>query len=237
MNSSAEIDKLATALIAAKKEFLPALKTAYNPHYKSKYVDLAGVTEATDASLAKHDLVLVQSPGGEGQSISVTSRLIHSSGQWIEGTFTLPAATGTRFDAQTACGAVTYARRYSYMGLLGIAPEDDDGNAASGKQEVKQEVRELKPKDIEDIPDDAFFAEPIRELKTTKKTTTAGVNDATGEAAISEGKAKRFWAISLGKGKSKTEIAAALAAKGLSDIKNCPWKGKTYEELVEWAGL
>jgi len=247
MNSSAEIDKLATALIAAKKEFLPALKTAYNPHYKSNYVDLSGVTQATDTALAKHDLVLIQSPG-IGQSISVvsvTSRLMHSSGQWIEGTFEIPATGQSgRLDAQTSCGAVTYARRYSYMGILGIAPEDKDGNDAADRQEVKQEVREVRKSQVEAEvqPDSEFFADDAPPVKknvkyNAERTASSGKSDTGGTDAISEGKAKRFWAIALGAGKSKEEISSALATKGLSDIKLCPWRGDTYTDLCEWAAL
>jgi hypothetical protein len=63
-----------------------------------------------------------------------------------------------------------------------------------------------------------------------------GSMDAQGKDAVSEGKARRFWAIAKSTGKRDEEIKSALGAAGLSDIKNCPYKGETYDRLVEWAG-
>lgn len=138
MKTSESIKTIAPALLAAKKAFKPALKTAENPHFKSKYVDLQSVVDATEDALSLNGLVLLQSPEiSEGDKmVSVVSRLIHISGEWIEGTISLPSGTPTRYDAQTVGSAITYARRYSYMGILGIAPEDDDGSTASGSHAV-----------------------------------------------------------------------------------------------------
>ena len=37
------------------------------------------------------------------------------------------------FDSQSVCGCITYLRRYGLMSAVGIAPDDDDGNAVSGR--------------------------------------------------------------------------------------------------------
>jgi hypothetical protein len=56
---------------------------------------------------------------------------IHESGEKMSaGVLHVPA---TKQDAQGYGSALTYARRYSLMAACGIAPEDDDGNAASNK--------------------------------------------------------------------------------------------------------
>lgn len=135
MNSSENISTLAAALVKAQKAFTPALKQAVNPHFKSKYVDLASAIEAAQPALLENGIAVLQGAAGEisSQSITVTTRLLHSSGEWIEDCLTLPAATRGDFSAQSAGSAITYARRYSYMAILGFAPEDDDGNGASGK--------------------------------------------------------------------------------------------------------
>jgi hypothetical protein len=64
------------------------------------------------------------------RGVSVTTRLIHSSGQWIEfGPLTVPMS---KQDAHGVGSATTYARRYGLSAALGIVADDDDGNAAVG---------------------------------------------------------------------------------------------------------
>jgi hypothetical protein len=132
MNSSTEINELAAALVAAQSEFTPALKTSVNPHFKSKYADLETAISAAQPALLKHGIAVLQGSSGDvlASSISITTRLLHKSGQWIEDTLTLPAANRGNFDAQSVGSAITYGRRYSYMAMLGIAAEDDDGNSS-----------------------------------------------------------------------------------------------------------
>jgi len=65
----------------------------------------------------------------------VTTVFLHESGEtWESGPLHVPAA---KQDPQGYGSALTYARRYSLMAACGIAPEDDDGNAASAP--VKQQ--------------------------------------------------------------------------------------------------
>lgn len=132
MISSNEIDKLAPALVAFQEEVGNPKKTADNPFYKSKYADLDGIINTIRPTLAAHGLCVIQSPEGEGNTAKVTTRIIHSSGQWIEGTLSLTAVKG---DPQGMGSAITYARRYSLAGICGLAQDDDDGNTASGKDE------------------------------------------------------------------------------------------------------
>jgi hypothetical protein len=150
MKTSETIGKLATALAAARKEFRPVLKKSVNPFFKSKYAELSEVIEATSAALSDNGLSVVQTPGHvvllDGTNrVTVESRLVHSSGEWIESGMSLPLS---KFDAQGAGSAITYARRYAYQSIVGVAAEpDDDANAASdtfqksldGKNFTKQE--------------------------------------------------------------------------------------------------
>ncbi len=134
LKTSDEIGELAKALAAARKDFKPVLKDANNPFFKSKYADLAGVIEATSDALSKNGLVVIQSPRLGLNRIAVTTLLAHSSGQWLRDDLELPMS---KFDAQGAGSAITYARRYAYQAIVGVAAEDDDGNAASQKFENK----------------------------------------------------------------------------------------------------
>lgn len=146
MNQSTTIGALAASLAKAQKSFKPAIKDANNPFFKSKYVDLAGAIDAVRDALADNGLALVQSTDA-GDKMVLHTTLLHSSGEWISGTYPI---TAVKTDPQGIGSAVTYARRYSLMALLGIAAEDDDGEAAHGRT-VKVdittgEVRKAQPK-------------------------------------------------------------------------------------------
>jgi hypothetical protein len=129
VNTSAEIDKIAVALVAVQTAMKPAIKDATNPHFKSKYADLASVWEACREPLSKHGIFAGQNVTGDDRTTAVTTRLIHSSGQWIEfGPLVIPL---NKQDAQAVGSATSYARRYSLGAALGIVAEDDDGQAAT----------------------------------------------------------------------------------------------------------
>ena len=122
---------IASALVKAQKGFAPAIKSSTNPHFKSKYVDLAGCVEAVIDSLNANGVMLMQ-PCHESESgVTVETLFIHESGEvFSAGKLHVPAS---KQDPQGYGSALTYARRYSLMAACGIAPEDDDGNAASRK--------------------------------------------------------------------------------------------------------
>lgn len=128
-NEHALLSKIAPALIEAKKEFGKALKDKTNPHFKSKYADLGACLEAVDDALLKHGIALVQQTFESDSGVTVETVFIHSSGQTIRGgKLHVPAS---KHDPQGYGSALTYARRYSLQAACGIAPEDDDGNAAT----------------------------------------------------------------------------------------------------------
>lgn len=121
--------EIAQALCKAQKQFAPALKTATNPHFKSKYVGLDGCVEAVIDALNNNGIYLMQRSHDCDNGVKIETILLHESGEEFSGgVFHVPAS---KHDAQGYGSALTYARRYSLMATCGIAPEDDDGNAAS----------------------------------------------------------------------------------------------------------
>ena len=125
---SPEIDKLAAALSKAQGEVEGAAKDSTNPHFKSRYADLGNVIAAMREPFAKNGLSVHQGPRGTNGDLCLVTRVMHSSGQWIEdGGFPLML---DKANMQGLGSATTYARRYGLMSAAGIAPEDDDGNAA-----------------------------------------------------------------------------------------------------------
>lgn len=129
MNHSEQINELAAALCAAQAEFSAVPKTADNPFFKSKFADLPTVVASAAPILTKHGLAVSQFLGIDGTDDTLTTWLLHKSGQFIAQSMRLHL---TKQDAQGQGSATTYARRYSYMSVLGLVAEaDDDGNAAA----------------------------------------------------------------------------------------------------------
>ena len=117
-----------SAFVKAQTGFAPALKTSTNPHFKSKYADLSACIEAVMDSLNSNGIALVQKTSLDETGVTVETVFIHESGESFSGgPLHVPAA---KQEPQGYGSALSYARRYSLMAACGIAPEDDDGNAA-----------------------------------------------------------------------------------------------------------
>ena len=119
---------LFAALSAAQGEIENASKNAANPHFKSRYADLAEVLNTVRPTFSKHGLSVIQSTEFDGALVSVTTTIAHAEGGYVTAKAScVPAKT----DAQGVGSATTYLRRYSLASCAGIAQEDDDGNAAA----------------------------------------------------------------------------------------------------------
>jgi hypothetical protein len=137
---------IATALVKAQKAFAPALKTATNPHFRTKYADLAACVEAVVDALNANGIALIQRTHDSDNGVAIETLFIHESGETISGGILhVPAS---KQDPQGYGSALTYARRYSLMSACGIAPEDDDGNQAV-KSPAKPAPR-VTPKVVEE---------------------------------------------------------------------------------------
>ncbi len=132
MTHSDNIEAIAKAMIVAQGKMEPARKNSTNPAFRSKYADLAAVVDAVMPSLTAAGIAGVQSASSvadeSGLTVRVESLFLHESGQWIRADLALRP---TKSDPQGVGSAITYGRRYLLLAMAGIAPEDDDGNAAS----------------------------------------------------------------------------------------------------------
>jgi hypothetical protein len=123
------VKNISLALVKAQKAFAPALKTNANPFFKSKYADLTVCIEAVIDALHTNGIALIQRNHDCDNGVKVETILLHESGEEFSGGILhVPAL---KSDPQAYGSALTYARRYSLMATCGIAPEDDDGNAAT----------------------------------------------------------------------------------------------------------
>ena len=136
MQKSDSIAALAAALSKAQGSIRGAVKDSDNPFFKSRYADLASVVEAIRCAFSENGLSYTQviAPS-EKEEVSVETVILHASGEWLScGVLSLPVS---KSDAQGYGSALTYARRYGLSAAAGVAPEDDDGNAAASARPPK----------------------------------------------------------------------------------------------------
>lgn len=132
MRTSDQINELAAAMAKAQGALKPAVKDALNPHYQSKYADIASVWDVCRNALPPNGLTVWQDVTNAESSIAVTTRIIHVSGQWVEfGPLIVPVI---KQDAHGVGSACSYGKRYSLSAAVGVVAEeeDDDGNASTG---------------------------------------------------------------------------------------------------------
>lgn len=122
--TSEAIDQISTALAKAQARISTVGKDAKNPHFKSQYATLAAVREAAIPALNDHGISVLQFPGYLDGRVTLTTRLLHTGGQWIDSTC---SAKSVKDDAQGFGSVVTYLRRYSLAAITGLAQDDDDG--------------------------------------------------------------------------------------------------------------
>jgi hypothetical protein len=128
MKTSESISKIAPALLKAQQAITFASKSATNGHFKSKYADLPSVIDAVKPALNNEGISFIQSgsPSEDGR-LHLTTRLLHTSGEWIEDT---AVAALAKQDPQAFGSAMTYLRRYQLAAMTGIYQDDDDANEA-----------------------------------------------------------------------------------------------------------
>lgn len=192
-NKSDSIVNIAKALVAFNLEVKIIEKDAKNPHFKNDYATLDTIINEVRPLLAKHGLVVMQFPGGDGEHYTLRTMLMHESGEWIESEpLTMKPVKN---DPQGIGSCTTYARRYSLSAMLSLnTGEDDDGEGASRGQGSTQ----------------APTAPPItpRTLTNTNTPSTS-----TGPAAlISDAQIKYCHKIKSDKGISEDDFRTMISA-------------------------
>lgn len=203
--SKVEAATLAGAMALAFGEIDAAMKSANNPHFKSKYADITAVIEAVKPALIKHGLFFTQHPEPSERGVTIETFLHHANGDKLSlGKLYVPA---NKNDAQGFGSALTYARRYALVTAFGVPVEDDDGNAAArtvkrdeprvtDEQVVKVQsllqatgidavnfCRVMRCKDIPDLPASRFDEAVNRLEKKLAEMAKAATNDKAREPA------------------------------------------------------
>ena len=171
---------LFAALAAAQAEVENAIKGNVNPHFKSRYADLAEVLNTVRPVFARHGLSILQSTAFDGHDVNVTTTLAHAEGGWVS---SCASCVPARVDAQGIGAATTYLRRYALAAMAGVAQEDDDGNAASHQQRPVQESKRedgLLPATLETAQKQLDRCEDMDALGKAWATLPANVRKALG---------------------------------------------------------
>jgi hypothetical protein len=215
------------AFVQAQMEFNKAIKSATNPHLKSKYADLGSVLDAVTPALYKNDLALLQVTHEFSGGVCVETLILHTSGSQLSGgKLSVPA---TKQDPQGYGSALTYARRYSLMATLGVATEDDDGHSAS---------QPYKPKQQQAKPASQPVAQPTQPALTEQQ---AWRNDALAwiTNALQTKEYKEAWngeAIRVLLGKTSGEATEAELGALMATMQALPWGGDTITEYHNHLG-
>lgn len=140
MQNSESIENIAKAFCEAQAEIGGAVKSAENPFFHSNYANLESIIKTLKPTLIKYGLSFMQMPHSDDGGVGVLTRILHTSGEWFEHSFTLPLV---KPDPQAAGSAITYARRYALQAAFGIPAVDDDGEAAMFRVASKREIETL----------------------------------------------------------------------------------------------
>ena len=138
MTRSDSIAALAAALSKAQSAMTGAKKDSVNPHFKSRYADLASIWDACREPLTKNGLSVIQMPGKDETGYYLETVLAHSSGEFVSCKLHI---NPVKDDPQGLGSSITYARKYALAAIAGIAPDDsdDDGEAAMGRSDVRRD--------------------------------------------------------------------------------------------------
>lgn len=162
-SQSESLNELATAFAKARCEY-PTIrpnKQLKTGSWTSDYADLHAILSPLHSILGKFGLCFYQFQEEVDGITWVYSRLLHSSGQWIQSQSRLIATKTDQDYGKT----LSFTRRYQAMLLLGIAvdkdPNDDDGEyemdqavlqAARGKTTViPQKGKTIVPEQYEEL--------------------------------------------------------------------------------------
>jgi len=208
MEQSQTIGELSKALSKVQAVLEGAKLDSENPFFRSKYSDLTSIWAACRKPLADNGLSVIQTCQSEtADMVIVETMLCHTSGEWVRGKL---AMKPVKSDPQGVGSCITYARRYSLAAIVGVAPEDDDGNVASGKTGKAETKAQEKP---------------VQE--TSPNAKTKGV-------PISEPQRKRLYVIYKGSGKTDEQVKDYLnKTYGITTSKEIT--KEHYEAICKWA--
>lgn len=187
MNKSETITEIAKALAKFQSEVSDPERTKENSYLKAKYVTLDSLLQAIRPVLASNGLSFMQIPSTTDEAVTVTTLLLHESGEWFEShPFTLPLM---KKDPQGVGSVVTYARRYSLSSILGVAWDEDDDAQSNNETELTKQIAQevFKLAEVKNVDNNTVASY----IKTTFNKTSSKMLD------LNELKQVKSWLTSL----------------------------------------
>lgn len=206
MKTSENVNEIGKAMACVQGEMKPAIKDSNNPFFKSKYSNLTSVWDSIREPLMRNQISVFQDVVTTENGVSVTTKLIHSSGQWIDfGPLEIPLS---KRDAQAIGSATSYAKRYSLSAACGVVTDDqdDDGEAAMDRNQQQNQKKEIKPKPKE---------EPKEEIKFISNEQLTNITQLT----------------PLCEPSYRTKLVEYLAKDGIDDFEKLP--AKSYDKVFK----
>lgn len=203
---SEAINEISAALAKAQGQIEGASKGKVNPAFKSKYADLASIWDACREALSTNGLAVLQIPNETPDGMLLTTMVTHSSGQWFRSSYPVRPVQAT---PQGLGSAITYARRYALMAMVGIAPEDDDGEAAMGRGQ--QQPANCQPAPQRSAPPALDPDKQDASLKQSQERTAANLIERITKANTSDA-LNEVW-------KASAELIKALPDHLKSDVR------------------
>jgi hypothetical protein len=183
---SPSITSLAAALPGCQSIIEAAIKDKINPAFKSSYADLRAVWDAIRGPLGQHGFSLIQLPAAGQGRVTVTSILLHKSGEWIASELAMPLTQAT---PHAVGSAISYARRYAAMSILGVSADDDDANGATPAPHPPQVTPQAQPTPQPSAPAPrAPTPPPAPPQAIPTQTFTAAVTDVQTKSGEKNGK-------------------------------------------------
>jgi hypothetical protein len=150
------LKELSQALAKAQVKYDAATRDAENKFEGFRYVELNSIIKAVRPHLAENGLVAMQFSTAdlEEKTVTVTTRLSHSSGEWVQSDLVLPAeGTGKggtpTFNQKTIGAAITYGRKYGLKTLAGLADSsDEDVDKQEGNPDLSRAPKRENPKPV-----------------------------------------------------------------------------------------
>lgn len=198
MMHTEQLNELAAALAKAQGAMQNAKKDAKNPFFKSKYADLASVWDAVRGPLSSNDLSVIQSIDCDEHGMVLITKLLHSSGQWVDSKVRVKAV---KEDPQGLGSAITYMRRYALQAIAGVSPDEDDGEAAMGRDDGG----EKRPK-----------AKAAPQGPTQTRPTPANIRN----PKVTPDQVTRFWTLVTNAGYTNDQGKEILVACGYQSSKD-----------------
>lgn len=160
-DASPTVGKIFSALAKAQAAISNPAKNKINPRFGSTYSTLDEGLNVVREALTSVEICVIQTTYMQDNLLMLETKLGHSSGEWISSHYPV---IGAPFKPQDGLASMTYARRAALFAIVGIAGEDDDGNAANKAGNIPDTTPKQSEPEIDENQQAELFADMTLDL-------------------------------------------------------------------------